>query len=765
MGRCALSVGNIDKCRIPFCKIIFTSSNKSILMNMKRATLIGLILLFLAMAGVSAADNVTDESVIQEDVLAESDDIASEINVTFDEQMWEGNLTDITVELPEEASGNFTVRINDEVIYNETITDTSFSVPIKLPKPKFIIIANMYPPMDAKTYKVSAFYNGIDLNITKPLKVMSYPPDYDYMRFPEEILQYGEHQVTLVFPRSANGTVEFYIDNRLAERTTARPILFWSRDPFSNLSLGNHTLRVSYLGDGYYRPFNKTFNFTVTNVIISIPKVINISHDDCISVRTLPSASGTVKVYIDGRLVASSKTSNGEYILSLENYIRYTDREVKVAFEGKDFSRTKNQSVNMTYDFDVWFTTFTYGDNNAVEVMLPDTLDNRLLTIEIDGKKYSFRHPENIANNIVEVDISKLDAGNHTMVVSFKGDSKFYALQRTYNITVDYNFYVPDEIEYKDSSKVSLKLPGDANGNLEVYVDGKLFKSSKLNKGYAQIIIDSFAPGYHQLGLKYTGSDYNVSGLNTSFTVLPKISLTYRFTAGEDKYLTVEVPKSSKGYVIFNIDDVEHKVTIKDGIARYSLKKLDEGEHDIYIDYYGADGFEDLEEWRVVTVYKAKIKSVSAQATFKGITVKAKLLTRDGKPLKSKVVTVRFNGKTYKIKTNKKGILTFKKSAKLKAKKCTVKIYYMGSKLTKKLKVKQVHIKAGKTKRKLVVKAYINKKAKNEVVKIKVNSKVYKVKTNRKGMAKLSIKKPKRIKAIKATYLKDSVKCTVKVKK
>ena len=210
---------------------------------------------------------------------------------------------------------------------------------------------------------------------------------------------------------------------------------------------------------------------------------------------------------------------------------------------------------------------------------------------------------------------------------------------------------------------------------------------------------------------------------------------------------------------------MEHKVTIKDGIAKYSLKKLDEGEHDIYIDYYGADGFEDLEEWRVVTVYKAKIKSVSAQATFKGITVKAKLLTRDGKPLKSKVVTVRFNGKTYKIKTNKKGILTFKKSAKLKAKKCTVKIYYMGSKLTKKLKVKQVHIKAGKTKRKLVVKAYSNKKAKNEVVKIKVNSKVYKVKTNRKGMAKLSIKKPKRIKAIKATYLKDSVKCTVKVKK
>ena len=408
---------------------------------------------------------------------------------------------------------------------------------------------------------------------------------------------------------------------------------------------------------------------------------------------------------------------DGEFIFSLEGHVKYTSREVKVSFEGKSFSRTKTQSVRMTYDFDAMMMDYIYGDKNTIEVILPDTLNSRLLTISINGTNYPFKRPQNTGNNIAEVDISKLDAGNYSMLVSFKGD------------------------EYKDSSKVSLKLPADANGSLVVYVDGNLFKSSKLNKGYVEVIMDSFAPGYHNLSLKYIGSDYIVCDVNESFTVLPKISLAYRFTAGEDKYITVEVPKSTKGYVIFNIDDKEHKVNIKDGIARYSLKSLDAGEHDIYIDYYGADGFEDLEEWRVVTVYKAKIKSISAGATFKGVNIKAKLLTRDGKPLKSKVVTVKFNGRTYKVKTNKKGILTFKKSAKLKNKNCKVKIYYMGAKLTKKLKVKPVHIKASKTKRKLTVKAFISKKIKNEVIKIKVNSKAYKVKTNRKGIAKLSIKK------------------------
>jgi hypothetical protein len=726
-------------------------------MNMKRATLIGLFILFIAMAGVSAADNVTDENVTQEDVLAESDDITSEINVTFDEQMWQGNLTDITVELPENASGNFTIRINDEAIYNETITDTSFSVPIKLPKQKFIVIANIYPPMDVKTYKVSAFYNDIDLNITKPLKVMAYPPDYDFVRFPEEILQYREHQVALVFPRSANGTVEFYIDGKLVERTAARPIFSFENDPFSNLSLGNHTIVISYLGDSYYRAFNRTFNFTLTNVLISIPKVINISHDDCISVEVSSKASGTVKVYIDNTLVASSKTENGQYILSLEKYIRYTNHEVTVAFEGKDFSRTKTGQVNMTYDFDVWPMTFQYGEKNAIEVMLPDTLDNGLLTITINDTKYPFRHSPNIANNIIEVDISALEAGNYSMQVSFSGNDKFYALSRTYSFTIGYGFHIPDEVEYGDSSKVYLELPADAQGNMTVLVDGVLFKSVRLNGGYAEVIIDSFAPGEHDITLKYDGSDYDIADAEASFTALPKISLTYRFTTGEDGFVSVEVPKQSGGYVIFNIDEKAYRVDITDGIARFSLNSLSAGEYDIYIDYYGADGFEDLDQWRVVTVSKAKMKVDCAVATFKGINVKIKLLTKDGKSLASKTVTVKFNGKSYKLKTDKNGILTFKKSLKLKKKKYTLKISYMGTGLTKSLKVNPIHIKATKTKGKLVVRAYINKKIKNEIVKIKVNSKTYKVKTNRNGVAKLSIKKPKTIKSIRATYQKSTV--------
>ena len=163
-------------------------------MNMKGILAIGLVLLFISIASASAADNATIENSTQGDAIAQSEDIISDINVTFDEKMWQENLSDISVELPDEASGEFCIKLNNEAIYNETITDHSFKVPIKLPKPEFALVVNIYPPLDFKAYKVSAFYNGIDLNLNRSLKVMANPPDYENIRFPEEILQNMDRQ-------------------------------------------------------------------------------------------------------------------------------------------------------------------------------------------------------------------------------------------------------------------------------------------------------------------------------------------------------------------------------------------------------------------------------------------------------------------------------------------------------------------------------------------------------------------------------------------
>ena len=156
---------------------------------MKSKKIIFLLIIFLfAMSCVSAADNLTDNtletdsnSAVQSDAsgIAQDAEIASEINVTFDEKVYAENLTDITVDLPETAQGNLEVRINNYSIYNETITNKSVAIPIQLPPQKFpIFYVNLWPPYDSTHYKVTAFYNNVEINVTHDLIVMKYPQNH-----------------------------------------------------------------------------------------------------------------------------------------------------------------------------------------------------------------------------------------------------------------------------------------------------------------------------------------------------------------------------------------------------------------------------------------------------------------------------------------------------------------------------------------------------------------------------------------------------------
>ena len=659
-------------------------------MNVKNVLLL-IMLVFLTIGAVNAADNVTIDD------LADEKPVVDDINVTYDEQMWKENLTDIEVELPDDSQGNFSVMIDDEVIYNQTITEKSFKIPIKLPEKRFYVIASVWPPIDYTTYKVSAFYNNVNLNLTTPLKVMKFSPNANYMHFPAEILHGDPYSGMIAFPRSANGTVEFYIDDRLINRTNAMPIIHWDDNPFSKLPLGNHTFKVIYFGDKYYLPYNKTFNFTVEDAVIEIPSTINIGHDDCISVSTSEKLSGTVKVYIDGKLVRSSKTQGGYYVLSLENFIKYTNTEVKVVFTSNEFTRTKTQKINFTYDFDVYPQYFTYGDKNIIEIMLPDTLDNKLLTVTVDGVKYQFKRSVDVVNNLIEIDVSKLSQCNHILNVTFAGNDKFYPLSKEYNLTVDYEVICPGDVTYKDHSKLYLKLPKDAKGDLVVNINGKHFKTVRMSNGYAEVRIDSLKPGIYNIDVNYTGSDYNVSDYSMRVYSNPKITVAYKFRQGEDKFIKVEVPKDCKGHVIISIDGKNHKVLIKNGIAKYSLKKLKRGEHEIEVGYYGDDGYKDLYYYYDITVLKQKVKltlnKVNVKKSAKKLVIKATLKI-NGKKVKGKVVKFKFNKKTYKVKTNKKGVakLTIKKSVlkKLKiGKKVKYQVTYGKKTVKQKVKVKK----------------------------------------------------------------------------
>ena len=175
---------------------------------------------------------------------------------------------------------------------------------------------------------------------------------------------------------------------------------------------------------------------------------------------------------------------------------------------------------------------------------------------------------------------------------------------------------------------------------------------------------------------------------------------------------------------------------------------------------------------------KVVIKQSNVQYTGKySVTVYGK----DGKLASGQSVVFNVNGKNVKtVKTNAKGVATFNMPDKyLPNKKYTIKATALGKSASKKVTVNQVlalkTVKVKKSAKNLVLTAtlkvdgkYLNSKK----VTFKFNGKKYTAKTNSKGVAKVTVKKSvlKKFKVGKkvtyqVTYLKDTVKKSVKIKK
>ena len=221
---------------------------------------------------------------------------------------------------------------------------------------------------------------------------------------------------------------------------------------------------------------------------------------------------------------------------------------------------------------------------------------------------------------------------------------------------------------------------------------------------------------------------------------------------------TVEVKTNSDGIAKIKITDVPGKYTIttdyngktyKNTVTvKFNLKTCKVvGNKDIKVDYDGGKYF--------------TVKVISA----------------DGKVVASgAIVKFNINKKTMTVKTDKKGI------AKVKITdipgKYSIKTILNGKTYTNKVTVKQVlkakKAKVKKTAKKFTLKATLKingKLIKGKKIKFKFKGKTYKAKTNKKGMAKVKVKKNviKKLKkgkkyTVKVTYLKDTIKTTVKVK-
>lgn len=162
-----------------------------------------------------------------------------------------------------------------------------------------------------------------------------------------------------------------------------------------------------------------------------------------------------------------------------------------------------------------------------------------------------------------------------------------------------------------------------------------------------------------------------------------------------------------------------------------------------------------------------------------GSSFKVRAYNNNGNPVgANQIVTIKLNKKTYKVKTNSNGYAILKIPNTVKSGTYTLTASYAGQTIKNTVKVKKVlklaKVKVKKSAKKLVIKATLKGKSpiKNKKLSFIFNGKKYTAKTNKNGIAKITIKKSvlKKLKVgkkliYKVTYLKTTVKQSVKVKK
>ena len=398
------------------------------------------------------------------------------------------------------------------------------------------------------------------------------------------------------------------------------------------------------------------------------------------------TAGETVSVPFEG--ISPSKTEDGYQVEAtyLENdmYNSVTEGAPLHVYPG-------NATLNVTADA-------VQGENSTITIKVPENATGNV-TVTIDGKNYT----GTIKNGTATITGPVLPSGDTPANVTYTSDNDNYQsktvpatihvktveadvkdMKRGWNSPYDYQTTLTDE----DGK-------GIAGKNIVFTINGKQYNATTDSNGVAKLT-----------GSKLDVGEYNVTVTNplTGENKTAKITIVARLL--ENKDLTKDY-MSSKQFTVLAIGDdgnpvgagevvtlVTHGVTYKqktDNTGHATLLiRLVPGNYPITATYKGYTVKNNIKVKQTLKLVK---KTVSVKKG-KKIILKATLKWTSGKAIKDKIIKFKFKGKTYKAKTNSKGLakVTIKSKKVLKklkkGKKYSYSATYVKNKVKGKVKIK-----------------------------------------------------------------------------
>ena len=555
-----------------------------------------------------------------------------------------GSDEEISINAVKDAGGYLAVYVNEELFKREKITNGKASI-------------NM-ASLPFQTFLIKVAYEGgkYPANTTQP-KAM--PVSYTFKMSEESLVYGGDSFYAIDLPSGLSS-------NKLTVKIDNVPYQLISKGDrigidVSGLSMGLHVISVTHPGEGIFYPLSIEKTIEVIGKI-NVSSQIKLGQGKVIYL-ILPQGP-------QGKLVLSKYNENSYNYDEFRSFdfaqygndamaeipisaLDIGENIIKVSYSGNDYN-VSSVFTQITINLDMAFNRqIQHGKKAVATINLPGARGAIDVYVDEDLiKEVSF------VNGVARIEFSSdLEIGLHYFRFDYYAD---YTFSYEGEFIVYPGVTVPTSII--DASKsVVIKSGDEPVGSIIFYENGKKLKEIDVEENGQKMSLAFLEKGNRKVTLVYDSWDEATYTLGTFTINVKKASITAKdmsmsYLDGSKYKVQVKDYKGKavgKGQTVkFYVDGKLFK-TVKTDAKGYASVVLTHvpGKHTVKIVYKATTVTKKVTVKQILTLKKVKVKRSAKQLVLTATLKKVK-----GKFLKDKQIAFKFNGKTYKAKTNSKGV-------------------------------------------------------------------------------------------------------------
>ena len=449
----------------------------------------------------------------------------------------------VEVSMPSDASGDIDIQVNGKT-YNGSLSNGFTSIDIN--------------NLDPGNYTAYLTYSG-DSKYDQAVKTISF-------EVPKIVLQFNDSNmvvskmvdgiiVDVTLPSDASGSIMVSVNGTNYNGVLTGGV---SSVKVTGLSPENWQATVTYSGDDKYESISRVFRFSIGMVEISFNdttlSVVSPSQEPVVNVQFGSDVTGNITVTVNNKEFHKELTNGRASVvvtgLNPGNYsanVAYSG-DVKYGATEKTI-KLEVQRITTTLDNIVVKSNVTVP---VISVMLPSDAGGNLI-VNITGNVYTGK----IVNGNCSVEITGLNPGNYTALVSYSGDNNYTDAHKTVNLEVPKVTVTLNDNNCKwNASQIAVSI-NNATGTLTVEIANKTY-AKELVDGRAVVDIN-LNPGSYDVKIIYSGDSFYTGAEKAITLEIPKIkvdlgdSLTVNSTnvgldLDEDASGNITVVVSGKSY-------------------------------------------------------------------------------------------------------------------------------------------------------------------------------------------------------------------------